>query len=80
MNCSAVNIEKFSTENTIEKNDIKIKKRYTQSYQAQKKLYKFCKTNNSKIKNLNSPIYINGNNSPLKNAEIIYEKIYQNII
>ena len=60
--------------------DIKIKKRYTQSYQAQKKLYKFCKTNNSKIKNLNSPIYINGNNSPLKNAEIIYEKIYQNII
>ena len=58
----------------------KIKKRYSQSYQAQKKLFKFCKFNNSKIKNLDVPIYINGNNSPLINSEIIYEKIYYNTI
>ena len=61
-------------------NSTKIKKRYNQSYQAQKKLFKFCKYYNSKIKNLNVPIYINGNDSPLRNSEIIYEKIYNNII
>ena len=61
-------------------NSTKIQKRYNQSYQAQKKLFKFCKYHNSKIKNLNVPIHINGNNSPLRNSEIIYEKIYNNII